>query len=277
MAFHVIDGEKRLSLCDRQRLRHRGADEQRTRKTGAARRRECRDVSQCDICIGEHLFNERADMQHVISRGDLGHHAAVEPMNVRLRCDAAAQQRAIGGADGRGGFVTRSLKSEDVAHGFGAGVATGGWILVGPRSASSLAGARSVLLFGEGCGLLVELAEHEHALQRIDGALELPVAEIGAVPARRPRPCRDWHATWRFSVLRQWSARRRCSARRLLVNRAMARRVIFAVVRRIAAPLFIGRIVCTEPLPKLVVPTTMARCKSCRAAALEFGGAGTRR
>ena len=91
MAFEMIDGEIWFSGPERETLRHRRADHQRTRQTGTGSRGKNIDFIQRDAGLLQRALEQTRRAQKMIPRRDLGNHAAISLM-FGLRRDFAREQ-----------------------------------------------------------------------------------------------------------------------------------------------------------------------------------------
>ncbi len=84
MPFHMMHTNRRYAPGERQRLRAGGPDQQRADQSWAGGIRDRIDLRSITLGIGKHLAKQRQHALDVIARGELGHHAAIDAMQVDL-------------------------------------------------------------------------------------------------------------------------------------------------------------------------------------------------
>ncbi len=84
MPFHMMHTNRRYAPGERQRLRAGGPDQQRADQSWAGGIGDRIDLRSITLGIGKHLANQRQHALDVIARGELGHYAAIDAMQVDL-------------------------------------------------------------------------------------------------------------------------------------------------------------------------------------------------
>ena len=95
VALEVVDRDERQVARPRDRLGGRDADEQRADEARALRDADAVDVVEPSPASSSASRDHRRDQLEVAPRRDLGHHAAVPRVKVRLRGHHRREQLAL--------------------------------------------------------------------------------------------------------------------------------------------------------------------------------------
>ncbi|MNZ97186.1 hypothetical protein D3C78_1164120 [compost metagenome] len=110
--FHMVHADRRHAPGQRQGLGAGGADQQRAdqpRPGGIGHRV---DIGETAAGFLQHLANQRQHALDVVARGQLGHHAAIDPVQVDLTEQGVGQQAALAVVQGDAGFVAGSFQAQ---------------------------------------------------------------------------------------------------------------------------------------------------------------------
>jgi hypothetical protein len=112
MALEMMDADQGPVERRSQAAGHRHAGEQRARQPRALGAGHGIDVTQAAAGIGQRLSGERQQPADVVTRGELGHHAAVALVHGHLRMQALGEQALAGAVERDAGFVAGGFDAE---------------------------------------------------------------------------------------------------------------------------------------------------------------------
>ena len=120
MAADVMHGNQWLAHGQRRRFGKIHTYQHRADEAGSIGHGYSVDVLPGQAGIFQCLLRQTVNGLNVLPRGDFRHNAAVDPVQVHLRCDAVRQHLPSIPDDGHGGFVTRGFNCQNIqiSHSF---------------------------------------------------------------------------------------------------------------------------------------------------------------
>jgi len=112
MALEMVHADRRDAEPESKAVRERRADEERAREPRTLREGDRIQLALRGAGSMQHRAHEGKYAPDVVSRRELGHHAAVLIVQRHLRVQRMRQQAAIAVVDGYAGFVTGSLDAQ---------------------------------------------------------------------------------------------------------------------------------------------------------------------
>jgi hypothetical protein len=116
VAFHVVDGKEGLACGGGKGLGHAVSDEEGGSEARSPGGGKGLQVAGGELGFGEGLFNQRAELESMVARGDLRNDSAVGTVELNLRGDEGGEE--FGGSllvtqDGDGGFVAGGFQRQN--------------------------------------------------------------------------------------------------------------------------------------------------------------------
>src|SRR5579872_208997 len=115
VALQVVHCDEWKATDKAERLRISNPDEQRSDQSGTFRNGDRVQIGKRDLRCLESRANHWHDRTQMLTRGELGHDAAVFAMRLQLRGDDRGENPRAVLHDGSSGFITRGLDAEN-AH-----------------------------------------------------------------------------------------------------------------------------------------------------------------
>src|SRR3954469_23789211 len=117
MRVNVIDPNERFAQRPRQRFGRRNPNEQRTDQPWPVCDAHGLNLVECSIGLLQRFAEDGEDIFDVGAAGDFWDDAAVDGVEMGLRGNDVAEDRAAVLDDGGGGFVAGGFDAEDAGHG----------------------------------------------------------------------------------------------------------------------------------------------------------------
>jgi hypothetical protein len=113
VALHVVHADRGHAPGPGQAAPDAGAHEQRPDQPGAGRVGHPVELAGRGPGVGQHPFNQRQQLAHVIARGELRHHPAELGVQAHLAVERVREQAPPRVDDGNAGLVAGSFDAEN--------------------------------------------------------------------------------------------------------------------------------------------------------------------
>ena len=117
VALHVVYLHCRHAPGPGQAAADGAAHQQGADQSGAGGEGDAVDVVRRAVGVRQHLADQRQGLAHMITRGQLRHHAAVVGVQGDLAVQGVGQQALFGVVNGDAGFIAGGLDAEDSHRG----------------------------------------------------------------------------------------------------------------------------------------------------------------